>query len=192
MPRPYSEIDLWSEPTPTFRRLWFHFYHNMWLCLKMRDLPQNCNVNGHYELSTTLNNSHFVFSMWSVFVLCWLTMFYQSSITMGNSIFQFLYFNCDCKSLYSPISWPCFFWKRLQVDQTITMSCPAAVDVAFCAFTVQATRPAVSTADRRFSWFNHLTWIYIYIYVYIYITIHIYIYIYIHMDIMEREIYIYI
>ena len=125
----------------------------------MRDLPQNCNVNGHYELSTTLNNCHFVFSMWSVFVLCWLTMFYQSSITMGNSIFQFLYVNCDCKSLYSPISWPCFFWKRLQVDQTITMSCPAAVDVAFCAFTVQATRPAVSTADRRFSWFNHLTWI---------------------------------
>ena len=25
-----------------------------------------------------------------------------------------------------------------EVDQTITMSCPAAVDVAFCAFTVQA------------------------------------------------------
>lgn len=28
--------------------------------------------------------------------------------------------------------------KTAEVDQTITMSCPAAVDVAFCAFTVQA------------------------------------------------------
>ena len=51
------ELDLWSEPTPTFRRWWFHFYH-IWLCLKMRDLLKIAmlmdTVNSQ-QLSTTLN-----------------------------------------------------------------------------------------------------------------------------------------
>ena len=144
------ELDLWSEPTPTFRRWWFHFYH-IWLCLKMRDLLKIAmlmDTMNSQQLSTTLIS---FFQCDQFFLLCWLTICYQSSING-----EFLYFNCDCISLYHG---NVFFWTRLQVDQTITMSCPAAVDVAFCAFTVQATRPAVSTADRRFSWFNHLTWI---------------------------------
>ena len=147
------ELDLWSEPTPTFRRWWFHFYH-IWLCLKMRDLLKIAmlmDTVDSQQLSTTLNNSYFVFSMWSVFFTMLINYLLSILYKWGIPIFQLW--------LYIPISWQCFFLTRLQVDQTITMSCPAAVDVAFCAFTVQATRPAVSTADRRFSWFNHLTWI---------------------------------
>ena len=97
------ELDLWSEPTPTFRRWWFHFYH-IWLCLKMRDLLKIAmlmDTMNSQQLSTTLNNSYFVFSMWSVFFTMLINYLLSILYKWGIPIFQLW--------LYIPISWQCFF-----------------------------------------------------------------------------------